>query len=182
MFDGPSRSERAARAAILDERGPAWYRSLYWRAAISLIALIAVLLAAEATTLPRLAPKGGALPRDPSQMALLVASDVSAALKVSKDLDLRQHLRDEYGHFYQTILVVLRGRPHRSESRRHRAAGARVPRSAPSNAAGAGGSRFFGRGAPHPTAVAVRTSRMVATVRRPRGAATLRHRPQGPPR
>src|SRR5678815_3089030 len=108
MFDGPSRSERAARAAILDERDPLWYRSLYWRAAIALIALIAVLLAAEATLFLWLtAGKGGALPRDPSQMALLVSSDVSAALKANKDLDLRQHLRDEYGHYFQTILVVL---------------------------------------------------------------------------
>src|SRR6187401_637169 len=149
MFDGPSRSERAARAAILDERDPLWYRSLYWRAAISLIALIAVLLAAEATLFLWLAPKGGALPRDPSQMALLVASDVSAALKVSKDLDLRQHLRDEYGHFYQTILVVLPdGRIEANhddiEPQALEAA------SAPFERRGRGGSRFFGRGGPPP--------------------------------
>ena len=149
MFDGPSRSERAARAAILDERDPLWYRSLYWRAAISLIALIAVLLAAEATLFLWLAPKGGALPRDPSQMALLVASDVSAALKVNRDLDLRQHLRDEYGHFYQTILVVLPdGRIEANhddiEPQALEAA------SAPFERRGRGGSRFFGRGGPPP--------------------------------
>ena len=151
MFDGPSRSERAARAAILDERDPLWYRSLYWRAAIALIALIAVLLAAEAALFLWLtAGKGGALPRDPSQMALLVSSDLSAALKANKNLDLRQHLRDEYGHYFQTILVVLPdGRIEANhddiEPQALEAASAPFERRG-----GRGGGRYFGRGGSPP--------------------------------
>jgi anti-sigma-K factor RskA len=86
----PPTSDRAARLAMLDEREPRWYQSLYWRAAIALIALVAVLLGAEATAFLLLsAGKIGALPSDPSQMALLVASDVSKALTSNRNLDLR---------------------------------------------------------------------------------------------
>ena len=93
---------------MLDEREVRWYRSLYWRVAISLIALLAILLGAEAIMFLTLsANKAGALPNDPGQMALFVASDVSDALKTKKDLDLRQHLQDKYGNYFQTILVYL---------------------------------------------------------------------------
>jgi len=92
---------------------PRWYRSLFWRAAIALIALVALLLAAEGALFVWLSPgTAGAMPRDPRQMADLVADDVQAALTEEiadkKQIDLRQHLREQFGHYFQTILVVMR--------------------------------------------------------------------------
>ena len=88
---------------------PRWFRSLFWRAAIALIVLVAVLLAAEGALFLWLAPStAGAMPREPQQMADLVAADVEAALTKTADLDLSSHLREQYGHYFQTILVVMR--------------------------------------------------------------------------
>ena len=88
---------------------PRWYRSLYWRAAIALIAVVAVLLAAEAALLLWFtAGIGGALPGDPRQMGRIVAEDVGMVLERDPSTDLRQYLQERYGHYYQTILVVMR--------------------------------------------------------------------------
>jgi signal transduction histidine kinase len=92
-----------------DMERPRWYRSLFWRAAIALIALVAVLLAAEGALFLWLSPHtSGAMPRDPRQMADLIADDVQAALTADRELDLRQHLQEQFGHYFQTILVVMR--------------------------------------------------------------------------
>ena len=92
-----------------DIERPRWYRSVFWRAAIALIALVAVLLAAEGALFVWLSPgTAGAMPREPRQMAELVADDIEQALAKQRDLDLRQHLREQFGHYFQTILVVMR--------------------------------------------------------------------------
>jgi signal transduction histidine kinase len=148
---GPSRSDRAGRLAILDERGPRWYQSLYWRAAIALIGLVAILLATEAAMFLFLsAGKPGTLPSDPSEMPFLVASDVSKALTDKKDLDLGQHLRAGYGHYLQTILVsMLDGRIEANHDDIEPQA--REVALQPLERRGRGGGRgFFGRGGPPP--------------------------------
>ena len=139
------------RLAMLDDRELRWYRSLYWRAAIALIGLLAVLLAAEATMFVALsAGKAGALPSDPSQMALLVASDVSAALKANKNVDLRQHLRDEYGHYFQTILVSTRDGTVVANHDDIERDAFEVARTSLERRGRVGGRGFFGRGGPPP--------------------------------
>ena len=88
---------------------PRWFRSLFWRAAIALIVLVAVLLAAEGALFVWLAPStAGAMPREPRQMADLVATDVEEALAKTPGLDLSSHLSEQFGHYFQTILVVMR--------------------------------------------------------------------------
>jgi signal transduction histidine kinase len=89
---------------------PRWYRSLYWRVAVGLIAFLALMLAAEAAlflwTSERIA---GSMPaRSPRRLAVLVASDVGTAISATPALDLDKYLRDQYGHIFQTFIVIMR--------------------------------------------------------------------------
>jgi two-component system sensor histidine kinase BaeS len=86
-----------------------WYRSIYWRVALGLISFLALMLVAEGAlflwTTDRIA---GSMPaRSPRRLAVLVASDVSAALSADPSLDLQQYVRDQYGHVLQTFLVIM---------------------------------------------------------------------------
>ena len=89
---------------------PSWYKSLYWRIAVGLFALLALMLAAEAAlflwTTDRIA---GSMPaRSPRRLAVLVASDVGAAITADPRLDLQQYIGEQYGHVLQTFLVIMR--------------------------------------------------------------------------
>jgi signal transduction histidine kinase len=88
----------------------AWYKSLYWRIALGLIAFLAIMLAAEGAlfiwTTDRIA---GSMPaRSPRRLAELVASDVGDALAANPSLDLQQYIDEQYGHVFQSFLVVMR--------------------------------------------------------------------------
>jgi signal transduction histidine kinase len=87
-----------------------WYRSLYWRVAVGLIAFLALMLIAEAAlflwTSERIA---GSMPaRSPRRLAVLVASDVGTAITANPALDLDKYLREQYGHIFQTFIVIMR--------------------------------------------------------------------------
>ena len=88
----------------------AWYKSLYWRIALGLIAFLAIMLAAEGAlfiwTTDRIA---GSMPaRSPRRLAVLVASDVGAALAANPSLNLQEYIAEQYGHVFQSFLVVMR--------------------------------------------------------------------------
>ena len=61
---------------------PRWYRSLYWRIALGLFAFLALMLAAQGALFLWMTDRiAGSMPaRDPRRLAVLVASDVGAAL------------------------------------------------------------------------------------------------------
>jgi len=89
---------------------PRWYRSLYWRIALGLIAFLALMLTAEGAlflwTSERIA---GSMPaRSPRRLAVLVASDVGTALAANPSLDLEKYLSEQYAHIFQTFLVIMR--------------------------------------------------------------------------
>src|SRR5215212_8506386 len=89
---------------------PRWYRSLYWRVAFGLIAFLALMLAAEAAlflwTSERIA---GSMPaQSPRRLAVLVASDVGTALAANPALDLDKYVDEQYGHIFQTFIVIMR--------------------------------------------------------------------------
>ncbi len=89
---------------------PRWYRSLYWRIAFGLIAFLALMLTAEAAlflwTTDRIA---GSMPaRSPRRLAVLVASDVGTALAANPSLDLEKYVTEQYGHIFQTFLLMMR--------------------------------------------------------------------------
>ena len=61
---------------------PRWYHSLYWRIALGLFAFLALMLAAQGALFLWMTDRiAGSMPaRDPRRLAVLVASDVGAAL------------------------------------------------------------------------------------------------------
>jgi signal transduction histidine kinase len=87
-----------------------WYRSLYWRIALGYIALLAVLLVVQTGLAVWLTDRmWGRASRTPSQLAELVAQDVSAQLTQTPELDVEDHLRRIYGSGYQPFVLVLDG-------------------------------------------------------------------------
>lgn len=91
-------------------RARAWYRSLYWRLALGLIAFLALALVAQGLLFIWMTDRiAGSMPaRSPRRLAVLVASDVGAALDREPALDLTTYVRDQYGHVFQRIVVLMR--------------------------------------------------------------------------
>ncbi|MGH9350496.1 MAG: sensor histidine kinase, partial [Vicinamibacterales bacterium] len=87
-----------------------WYRSLYWRLALGLIAFLALMLAAQALLTIWMSNQiAGSMPaRSPRRLAVLVASDIGAALSENPDLDLEQYVRDQYAGVLQPFIVRMR--------------------------------------------------------------------------
>ena len=85
-----------------------WYRSLYWRIGLGLVAFLALILAGQTAAFLWFASRiaGAAMP--PHQLALLVASDISGALEEDNNLDLEQYIPDQYGHMLQPFIVRMR--------------------------------------------------------------------------
>jgi two-component system, OmpR family, sensor kinase len=92
---------------MLSER--AWYRSLYWRLALGLIAFLALALAAQGLLFIWMTDRiAGSMPaRSPRQLAFLVASDLSAALERDASIDPGEHVREQYGRVFQSIIVLM---------------------------------------------------------------------------
>jgi signal transduction histidine kinase len=88
---------------------PRWYHSLYWRIALGLFAFLALMLAAQGALFLWMTDRiAGSMPaRDPRRLAVLVASDVGAALSSDPTLDLKQYVRDQYGNVFQTFVVIM---------------------------------------------------------------------------
>jgi signal transduction histidine kinase len=88
---------------------PRWYRSLYWRIALGLVAFLALMLVAEAALFLWLTDTiAGSYPaRSPRRLAELVASDVGGALTANRNLDLDPYLQEQYGDALQTFVVIM---------------------------------------------------------------------------
>jgi signal transduction histidine kinase len=87
-----------------------WYRSLYWRIALGFIALLALLLLVQTGLSVWLMNRmWGRASRTPTQLAELVAQDLSTQLTRNPDLDVERHVRTKYGAGYQPFVVVVLG-------------------------------------------------------------------------
>jgi len=88
----------------------AWYRSLYWRIAVGLVAFLAIMLVAQSAlfvwTSDRIA--GSMSATSPRRLAVLVASDLSAALDADPSTDIDAYVHDQYANVLQPFLVVMR--------------------------------------------------------------------------
>jgi len=89
---------------------PRWYRSLYWRIGLGLLAFLALMLLAQGAlflwTTDRIA---GSMPASsPQRLADLVASDISAALDDDPGLDMGGYVTEHYGNVFQAFVVVMR--------------------------------------------------------------------------
>src|SRR5262245_44759216 len=89
---------------------PRWYRSLYWRIALGLIAFLAIMLAAEGGIFLWMTDRiAGSMPaRSPRRLAALVASDLGTALTANKGLDIDNYIREQFGQTLQTFVVIMR--------------------------------------------------------------------------
>jgi signal transduction histidine kinase len=88
---------------------PVWYRSLYWRIAFGFIALLAILLLAQGLLYLWLTDRFVGTPaRTPTQLAGLVAAEVSAEIEQHPDLNVEEFVHSRFSHIYQPLVVVLR--------------------------------------------------------------------------
>jgi signal transduction histidine kinase len=89
---------------------PRWYRSLYWRIALGLIAFLAIMLAAEGGIFLWMTDRiAGAMPaRSPRRLAALVASDLGTALTANSQLEIENYIQEQFGHTLQTFVVIMR--------------------------------------------------------------------------
>ena len=88
----------------------AWYRSLYWRIGVGLVAFLALMLVAQSAlfiwTSDRIA--GSMSATSPRRLAVLVASDLSGALDADPTMDVGDYVHDQYANVLQPFLVVMR--------------------------------------------------------------------------
>ena len=87
-----------------------WYRSLYWRIAVGLVSFLALMLVAQGAlfiwTSDRIA---GSMPAtSPRRLAVLVASDLSAALDTDPTIDIGDYVKDQYSNVFQPFVVLMR--------------------------------------------------------------------------
>jgi signal transduction histidine kinase len=78
--------------------------------ALGLFAFLALMLAAEGALFLWITDRiAGSMPaRSPRRLAVLVASDVGAALARESSLDLDEYLKEQYSQVFQTFFVILR--------------------------------------------------------------------------
>jgi two-component system sensor histidine kinase BaeS len=86
-----------------------WYRSLYWRIGLGLVVFLAIMLAAQGALYLWMTDRiAGSMPaRDPRRLAVLVASDIAAALAADPGVNLQQYVQEQFGNVFQTFLVVM---------------------------------------------------------------------------
>ena len=89
---------------------PTWRRSLYWRVALGLVAFLALMLVAQSALFVWVAEQtAGSMPaRSPRRLAVLVASDIGAAIAADPNLDLAHYVSEQYAHVFQPFVVVMR--------------------------------------------------------------------------
>ncbi len=89
---------------------PRWYRSLYWRIGLGLIAFLAIMLAAEGGIFLWMTDRiAGSMPaRSPRRLAVLVASDLGTALAANRSLDIENYIQEQFGQTLQTFVVIMR--------------------------------------------------------------------------
>src|SRR5262245_39095702 len=87
-----------------------WYRSLYWRFAIGLVALLALLLGAQGFvflwmtgSMPELFPS-----RTSAQLANTIASDLAANLKEQPDLDLIEFVTKNHSTAFRAFVIAMK--------------------------------------------------------------------------
>src|SRR5262245_51707317 len=84
-------------------------RSLYWRIAIGVLASLALMVVAQGALVLWITQRTASAPsaESPRRLALLVASDVAAALTANPGLDIEDYVREQYVRRLQTFLIVM---------------------------------------------------------------------------
>lgn len=87
----------------------AWFRSLYWRVAIGVSLLLAIVLAAQSGLFVWLAVRteGAQPPRMLDDVARLVATDLSAAAESNPSMDLATYARTRIADLHRPAIVLF---------------------------------------------------------------------------
>jgi signal transduction histidine kinase len=120
-----------------------WHKSLYWRVALGLLALLLATLAVQAVVFLWIAARQAErLPVAAlAETAETVASELSERLEADPRLDVESWLREHYGRNPARLFVRMRGRAPASNQ-----PGERLPARLPSHGHWRGRMRPFGRG------------------------------------
>lgn len=99
-----------SRAPAVHHERPIWYRSFYWRVALSFIALVVIVLVGQSAVFSYLLtrPNGAFAPGDPNAAATAIAARVAAALDAPGAPPLDRLIRDAWPDARQRVHVVLR--------------------------------------------------------------------------
>ena len=140
---------------------PPWYRSLYWRIALGLVTVLAVMLASQGLLFVYFTyPQADSLQsRTPAQLSVMAAAELSTALTQDPGLDLEAFVHDRYDRVFQPVVVTMKdGRTAVNHSRlvppamlamlRRQAARGVLPQAFPPGAGPRGPSRRLQRRGP----------------------------------
>jgi two-component system sensor histidine kinase BaeS len=88
---------------------PVWYRSLYWRIAMGLVALLAGLLLMQALVFLWMTGTiaTNIMGQSPEALARQVATDVATALQQDPKLNVETFVKERYSRYYQPLVVVM---------------------------------------------------------------------------
>ena len=110
----------AARTGHHDESAPMsltsaparlqWFRSFYWRIAVSFVLVMLAVIVAQSLMFGFMIARWNAQDpsRSPRSVAAAAAEDVGAALEANRGLDLPSHLQTHYGRGPHAVFVVTR--------------------------------------------------------------------------
>jgi two-component system OmpR family sensor kinase len=86
-----------------------WYRSLYWRIAVGIVAFLAAMLVVQAMLFVWAVSRSGrTLPgQSPARLAQTVAVDLSGVLEREPHTDLARYIKDQYAQYTHPFFVVM---------------------------------------------------------------------------
>src|SRR5215471_8356467 len=89
---------------------PRWYRSFYWRIAISFAVFVVVLIVVQSLIFSYLIARAPFTGRSPNNLAAVVAADLGSFLSEGSTAnDIDAYLRQEYGGAQPIYVVMKKG-------------------------------------------------------------------------
>jgi len=86
-----------------------WYRSLYWRIAMGVVAFLAAMLVVQAMLFVwAVSQSGRTLPgQSPARLGMTVAIDLSQALERDAQIDLQRYVKDQFAQYNHPFFVMM---------------------------------------------------------------------------
>lgn len=86
-----------------------WYRSLYWRIALGVVAFLAAMLVVQAVLFVWVVSQSGrSLPgQSPGRLGMTVALDLANLLERDPQADVAQYVKDQYAQYAHPFLVMM---------------------------------------------------------------------------
>src|SRR6267142_5073153 len=87
-----------------------WYRSLYWRIAIGVVAFLAAMLVVQAMLFVwTVSQTGRTLPgQSPGRLGMTVAIDLAQALERDPQTDLAKYVKDQFAEYNHPFFVMMK--------------------------------------------------------------------------